>query len=88
MPQLVPQHRYADVGVGIQLEGDANVAIAAGPREQLRGCRGLAGERAAAHVDDQIRPIELVDDRAKGWRFIAAADERGRQPCVVGAEKR
>jgi len=87
VPQFVPQQRHPHVGVGIQFDGDANVAVAAGRREQLRGRGGLARKPAAAHVDDQVRGVEPVDDGAKGGRFIAAAEQRGRQPSVLGAEK-
>jgi len=88
VPQLVPQHRHSDVGVGIQFESDANVAVAAGGGEQLGGGRGLTRELAAAHVDDQIGRVEPIDDGAKGRRLVAPASERGRQPRVLGAEKR
>ena len=72
MPQLVSQHCYSNVGVRIELHGDADVAIAAGRRQQLGGRRGLAREHPPAHVDDQIRLAETVDHGAKGGRFIAA----------------
>jgi len=88
VPQLVPQQRHPHVGVGIQFDRDANVAVAAGCDEQLRRRGDLAGERAAAHVDDEVRPVEPVDDGPKGRRLVAAADQSGRQPRVLGAEKR
>jgi len=86
--KLVAEQRNPDIGAGIELEGDANVTVAAGRRHQPRRRGGTAVERSAVHVDDQIGGGKTLENAVKRRRVIAAAHHRLRDVHVVGPEKR
>jgi hypothetical protein len=86
--QLVPEHRNADVGPGVELDRDAQVTIAARLRQELRGRGRLADQRATPYVDDQIGRGKTFEDGAERVRFVAAAHDAGREPRVVHAQER
>jgi hypothetical protein len=86
--QLVPEHGDADVARRVELDRDAQVAIAAGLRQELRGRGRLTSQRAASYVDDEIGRGKTFENRAECVRFVAATDDAGHQPRVVDAQKR
>jgi len=85
--QFVPQHRDADVAHRMKLEGDADVAVTAGCRDELRCGGGGAEERSPAHEDDQIGRGEILEDGAKRGGVIAAAHDGFGHLRVGGPEK-
>jgi hypothetical protein len=88
VPELVTEKRQAGVGLGIELEGDAHVSEGAGRRLQLRRRGSRARQMPAAHVDDEVRPHETLEDGAKGRRLGAAADDGGGQPRPIDTQDR
>jgi len=87
VPQLVAQHRDADVAGRIEIQGHAYVTVAAGRRQELRRRGGAAEERAPAQVHDQIGRREPLEDGAERWRMVAPAHDRSCERDVVGSQE-
>jgi len=87
VPQLVAEHRDADVAGRTELQGHAHVAVAARRRQELGGRRGGAEQRTPAQVDDQVGRGEALQDGAERRRVVAAAHDGIGQLHVVGAQE-